>query len=78
MAEAAACSLGFSFESSSIDGSPLLSGVSCIIKRMMTMPIVPAMAAPKKPHCQPEAATIAPTKMKESHSPMLWLAEKKP
>ena len=46
--------------------------------RTSTRPTTPPSAAPKKPHFQPKAATIEPTKMKESPSPILWEALKMP
>ena len=75
------CAAGFfvsSPESSSMDGSPLLSGVSCSQNKIRSTPRRPAQAAPKKPHFQPKAATMEPTNMNERPSPMLCEALKNP
>ena len=65
-------------ESTSMGARPLLSGVSCSQNNTRTTPKAPATAAPKNPHCHPNAETNRPTNRKERNSPKLWLAEKKP
>ena len=62
----------------SIDGSPLLSGVSCSQNRIKSTPIAPAIAAPKNPHCHPAAPTNRLTKTNDNPSPKLWDALKNP
>ena len=68
----------FSPARSSIGSRPLLSGVSWRKSRMRTIPMMPAMAAPKNPHFQPNAATMDPTKTNDNPSPILCEALKNP